>query len=150
MRSSRPAAEPAEAAPAGFVRVAGGSAFTDLVGPFWEKREAGRLWRGIRIEARHGNRLGIAHGGLLLSFADVLLGAALRHAQDRPRPAVTVKLATDLMSAARVGDWLEGEGEVTRAGRSLVFVRGRAYVGRRTVLTAEGVFQLLAARKRVD
>jgi acyl-coenzyme A thioesterase PaaI-like protein len=149
MRSSRRAAEPA-GPPPGFAPVGGGSAFTDLVGPFWEKLEAGRLYRGIRIEPRHSNRLGIAHGGLLLTFADTLLGASLRHGLGSPRPAVTVKLATDLMSAARVGEWLEGLAEVTRAGGSLVFVRGRAYVGRRTVFTSEGVFQLLAARKRVD
>jgi acyl-coenzyme A thioesterase PaaI-like protein len=149
MRSSRPAAEPPPPPP-GFAPLAGGSPFTDLVGPFWEKREGGRLWRGIRIEARHCNRLGITHGGLVLTFADTLLGAGMRHGLGSPRPGVTVKLSTDLMSAARVGDWLEGEAEVTRAEGGLVFVRGRGYVGRRTVFTSEGVFQLLAARKRVD
>lgn len=149
MRSSKSAGEPL-LPPPGFAPVGGTSEFTNLVGPFWEKLEAGRLYRGIRIEPRHSNRLGIAHGGLLLSFADTLLGAALRHGLGSPRPAVTVKLSTDLMSAARIGEWLEGMAEVTQAGHSLVFVRGRAYIGRRTVFTAEGVFQLLAARKRVD
>ena len=140
------AAEP----PPGFAPVAGATGFAALVGPFFQKIEAGRIYRGVRIEARHTNRLGIAHGGLLLSFADTLLGAVLRHDLGTARPAVTVKLSTDLMSAVRRGEWLEGEGTVSRAGRSLVFVRGLAYVGRRAVLTAEGVFQLLAARKRVD
>ena len=138
------------APPPGFVPVpAGGSGFAALVGPFYQKLEDGRLYRGLRLGAQHANRLGIAHGGLLLTFADALLGAAIRHAQGS-RPAVTVKLSADLVTAARRGEWLEGEASVSRAGRSLVFVRGRAYVGRRTVLTAEGVFQLLAARKQVD
>jgi uncharacterized protein (TIGR00369 family) len=123
--------------------------FSALAGPFFEKLADGRLYRGIRIEERHTNRLGIAHGGLLLTFADTLLGATLRHAVGQ-RPAVTVKLATDLVNAARAGEWLEGVGEVTRAGDTLAFLRGRAYVRARTVLTVDGVFQLLSPRKRID
>ena len=123
--------------------------FSELTGPFFQKIEAGRLYRGLRIEARHSNRLGIAHGGLLLTFADILLGATVRHELGN-RPAVTVKLSTDLVNAARAGDGLEGVGEVSRAGNNLAFLRGRAYVGARTVLTVEGVFQLLASRKRID
>jgi uncharacterized protein (TIGR00369 family) len=134
--------------PAGFTPVAG-MGFSELAGPFFQKIEAGRLYRGLRVEPRHTNRLGIAHGGLLLTFADILLGATLRHALGN-RPAVTVKLSTDLVNAARAGDWLEGVGEVSRAGSNLAFLRGRAYVGARTVLTVEGVFQLLASRKRID
>ena len=128
---------------------AGGSGFAALVGPFYQKLEAGRLYRGIRVEPRHANRLGIAHGGLLLTFADTLLGAAIRHGVG-PRPAVTVQLSTELAMAVRRGDWLEGEAEVSGTAGPLVFARGRAYVGRRTVFTAAGVFQLLAARRRVD
>lgn len=130
--------------------MAGKSEFTDLVGPFHQKIVDGRLHRGFRVEARHTNRLGIAHGGMLLSFADTLLGAALRHDLGHARPAVTVKLSADLITAVRRGAWVEGTAEVSRAGRNLVFVRGRVWSGSRQVLTAEAVFQLLAARKRVD
>ena len=140
----------ADAPPPGFVAVGGNSEFSSLVGPFYEKLEDGRLLRGFRVLAKHTNRLGIAHGGMLLTFADTLLGATLRHVLGGTRPAVTVKLSTDLTMAAPLGAWVEGSAEVTRAGRNLVFVRGRAWTHRRTVLTAEGIFQLLAARKRVD
>ena len=135
--------------PAGFEPVPGSSAFSDLVGPFYQRIVDGRLHRGFRVEARHTNRLGVVHGGMLLTFADTLLGATLGHALGGA-PAVTVKLSTDLITAVRRGAWIEGSGEVSRAGRSLVFVRGRAWSGRRTVLSAEGVFQLLGARRRVD
>jgi len=140
----------ADGPPPGFAPVDGRSGFGSLVGPMYQKLEDGRLYRGFRVEPKHTNRLGIVHGGMLLTFADTLLGAGLRHALGGPRPAVTVKLSTDLVMAAPLGAWVEGTAEVTRAGRSLVFVRGRAWTHRRTVLTAEGVFQLLAARKRVD
>ena len=56
-----------------------GMGFSEQAGPFFQKIEAGRLYRGLRIAAKHTNRLGIAHGGLLLTFADTLLGATLRH-----------------------------------------------------------------------
>jgi len=136
--------------PPGYAPVSGRSAFTDLIGPFHQKVVDGRLHRGFRVESRHTNQLGIAHGGMLLSFADTLLGAALRHDLGHSRPAVTVKLSADLITAVRRGAWVEGSAAVSRAGRNLVFVRGRVWSGKRTVLTAEAVFQLLAARKQVD
>jgi len=135
--------------PQGFEPLAPGFGFGGLIGPFYGREAGAKACRGFRVGSKHVNRLGIVHGGMLLSFADTLLGAALR-LRLGARPAVTVKLSADLATAARLGDWVEGEAEVTRLGRSVAFVRGRVQVGRRTVLTAEGMFQLLAARKRVD
>lgn len=63
--------------PSGFVPFAQSSPFLDLIGPFYAKNEAQGLVLGLRIEHRHCNRRGLAHGGLLVTLADLGLGDSL-------------------------------------------------------------------------
>ncbi len=117
-------------------------AFVDGIGPFYEIR-TGAGWRfGVRVEERHTIATGVAHGGLVMSFLDHVLGKLVWEALG-DRIAATVSLNTDLVAAARPGDWIEAEGEVTRKSSSLVFARGRAYVGESTLATAAGVWKVL-------
>jgi hypothetical protein len=62
---------------------------------------------GLRIEERHCNGRGVAHGGLLVTLADLILGyACVREASGLS--FVTVGLTTDFAGSAAVGDWVEG------------------------------------------
>lgn len=128
--------------PKGFAPMAQSGPFVDAIGPFYEMR-TDRGWRfGLRVEERHANPAGVPHGGLLISFLDHLLGKLVWVALGN-KVAATVSLNCDLIAAARPGDWVEGEGEVSRKSSSLVFARGRAYRGDRTLTTANGVWKVL-------
>ena len=128
----------------GFALAASRSAFTDHNGPWFEKHVGAHTIRAFRVLEKHTNSYGIAHGGLLMSFADsVLARAALGGAG---RSAVTMRMVCDFVGPARLGDWVEGAGEVSRVTRHLSFVRARIWTGTRTVMTASGIFSAIRSR----
>jgi uncharacterized protein (TIGR00369 family) len=128
-------------APPGFVLSKSRGPFTTHNGPVFHKFDGDKFWQGFRALPRHCNGHGIVHGGWLSSFADGLLGMAVwRATQTR---AVTLRLNADFLGMVRPGEWVEGTAHVTRATRSLAFVRGEVTCGGRHVLTAEGVFKLM-------
>ena len=85
--------------PQGFseIDVAG---FAQANGPWFEKRDGGRLIRGFLPEQRHANALGIVHGGMLAAFLDSAMGTAVVNALQRR--AVTLKLSLDYLGPVAV------------------------------------------------
>jgi uncharacterized protein (TIGR00369 family) len=135
-------AAPADLAAAGW-KTMPAEDYPAMIGPFLARREAGGGWRyGFVAEQRHLNRGGVVHGGMLMSFADDALGATVWEAVGR-RPVTTVQLNTQFISPARLGELVEMRGEVLRATRTVVFVRGALEVGGRTVVHADGVWKIL-------
>lgn len=93
---------------------------------------------------RHANGIGLVHGGMLSAFMDgVLAGAVWRGAQHR---AVTIHLSIDFLHMARIGEWVMGEAQMTRATRDIAFAEGRAYVGGHDVVRCSGIFKLMGSR----
>ena len=101
---------------------------------------AGAGVRAIMVEEKHTNLGGVVHGGVLMSFVDVIMGTtSYRHAG---RSGASIRIVSDFVAPARIGDWLEGRGEVVKATRSVVFARGLLTVEGRTILTATGNYKL--------
>ncbi|MGE0155055.1 MAG: PaaI family thioesterase [Reyranellaceae bacterium] len=132
------------AIPPGFAEMPPVSGFGRAMGPWYRKIDGERVVLGIRAEERHLNRLGIIHGGMMMAFADTLLGEVGRRVTGRQ--SVTMRMTVDFVSAAKLGDWIEGTGEVARSTRNLVFVRARIWRGRHTLMTASGVFNFIRPR----
>lgn len=120
------------------------SGFGRAMGPWYEKADGGKVTLGLRAEERHINRLGIIHGGMMMAFADTLLSEVGRRVTGKP--SVTMRMTVDFISAAKLGDWIEGTGEVTRTTRNLVFVGARIWRGKHTLMTASGVFSFIRPR----
>jgi len=129
--------------PAGFVpcRIADGS-FAEAVGPLYV-REGEPVRFGFLAESRHGNVRETVHGGMLMTLADQVLGLTVMQAVGLETPVVTVSLHCDFVSAAKPGDWIEGEATVTQITRTLVFVRGSLSHHGAVVLSAAGVWKKL-------
>ena len=132
---------------AGWYSWSGRDNFEALVGPFYSRLLDGEPVCGCRLEAKHMNGQGGLHGGAMMTFADF----ALFMLSSRPRgggPAVTVNLSGDFLGSARAGELIEARGEVTKAGGSLVFVRGlvTAEAERRPVLSFTGVIKKIRPR----
>jgi uncharacterized protein (TIGR00369 family) len=96
----------------------------------------------IFIREAHTNSGGILHGGMMMSFLDVLLGAAARDGCGGT-PVVTVQVSVEFHRMVRPGEWLMGKARMTHATRDLVFAEGHAFVGTRQVSRASGVFKLM-------
>ena len=134
------------AIPEGFSQLNWSRGFGRQIGPLFEKREGpGEARLGFRVEEHHTNGLGNCHGGMLMSFADMAWGRIIS-----PRKSyswVTVRLMCDFLSGAKLGDWVEGEGELIGEEDMLFTVRGRIWAGDRTLITGTGVFKALSPRK---
>jgi len=133
--------EPDDNPPEGFVFSDARGPFTSHNGPFFHKVTDDAFWHGFRARDHHLNGHGIVHGGLLMSFADGLMGTAVWRATKTR--AVTMRMTSDLLDMVRPGEWVEGTAHVVRAARSVAFVEAVVFSGRRKVLAASGVFKLL-------
>ena len=129
--------------PEGFVPSLDRGAFSTRNGPYFHDG-AGR--QAFFARRRHCNGMGLIHGGMLSAFLDgVLAGAAAR---GTGAVSVTVHLSIDFVDMGRAGDWVIGEGTLTRAAGDLAFVEGRARIGERTLARATGVFKAMRRRDR--
>lgn len=134
--------------PAGFQESTTRGPYTSHNGPFFHKTTDDGFWHGVRVQRRHCNSKGITHGGMLMAFADGLLGTAVY--LETKTVALTARMNSDFLSSARPGEWLEGTARVTRATSSVAFCEAELYVGSRSVLHATGVFKLMQRHKEKD
>ncbi len=145
------AADVASAPPDGWVPLKRGGPFLHTFGPLYFRKVDGQPVLGLRVEEKHLNVRGIAHGGMLVTVADSALGIVLSMAREPPQPMVTVSLTTDFVEAARRGDWLEANVDIQKIGKRLAFANCYLSVGERRILRASGVFALVPpARPRED
>lgn len=114
--------------------------FEDTIGPFYFRQESDGSCRCAFVsERKHLNGGGMLHGGLLMSFADFALFAIAKEHLDGM--AVTVGFNSEFVSAGPGGALIEADGEVTKATRSLLFVRGRIFCGDDTIMTFSGILK---------
>jgi uncharacterized protein (TIGR00369 family) len=111
---------------------------------FHRQRDDGVYEHAFYVLPRHCNSMGIVHGGMLTTFLDGLLARAVYEAIRTQ--SVTLHLSVDFLAAARQGQWLFGEGAVTRAARDIAFAEARVHDGARDILRGSGVFRRLEAR----
>ncbi len=130
--------------PEGFSELPFRTGFVGVNGPLYVKRGAdGRLHLGFRVEERHCNPMGIAHGGMLVTFADMQLPFGARFQADlSDRFLPTIHLATDFLAPAPLGAWVEGETEVLRRTRNLVFAQCLVTADGEPCLRASGIFKI--------
>lgn len=132
-------------APEGYAPLDLRRGFAGCIGPLYRRQGAnGALSLGFRVEERHTNGMGNAHGGMLMSFADMAWGHVV--SVEMSSYWVTVRLACDFLSSARLGEWVEGAGETLSTANGLFVVRGRVWCGDRVLMTGSGVFKPLAER----
>ncbi|HEY2445071.1 MAG TPA: PaaI family thioesterase [Rhizomicrobium sp.] len=129
--------------PAGFSPLNLAMGFLEANGPLYGKWIDERLLVGFRIEMRHCNPAKVAHGGMLATFADMLLPLATR-AQSKADLGFlpTVSLACDFLAPAPLGAWVEGRAESLTATRNLVFAQGMAMADNTPCLRANGIFKI--------
>ncbi|WP_417450803.1 PaaI family thioesterase [Kordiimonas sp.] len=130
--------------PSGFEPILSNSPFGWENGPIFERIVAGNKERGLRIAERHINAGGACHGGMIMTFADILLATAVFDIVSPP--FVTVRMTTDFIGPAFKGEWLVGAAQAKLAGEGMVAVRGDMRVDERVVAVASGLFKAVRNR----
>ncbi len=114
--------------------------FGEHVGPIWRR---GDPLFGFVAAEKHGNHIGIVHGGMLATFADQSMGMTAQRATGN-KPHATIELTMQYIGAVQIGDFVESHCEIVRITRSIIFMRSTLKVGDRVVATASGVWKILA------
>jgi acyl-coenzyme A thioesterase PaaI-like protein len=115
-------------------------------GPFWHRIEDdGQIRCAFRVENKHlnGSQHNV-HGGAFMAFADYCLFAIAGPVLHGP--AVTVSFGCEFLDAAQKGELVEGTGEITRAGSSMIFLRGLLKSGERTLFSFSGTIKRVRRR----
>jgi acyl-coenzyme A thioesterase PaaI-like protein len=114
-------------------------------GPFWHRMDdQGRMRCAFRVEKKHLNGMGNVHGGCFMTFADYCLFAIASPVLEGP--GVTVSFASEFLDAAREGELIECDGEIMRAGGSLIFLRGLLKSGDRPLFTFSATIKRVKRR----
>ncbi|WP_213291004.1 PaaI family thioesterase [Bradyrhizobium sp. sGM-13] len=123
--------------------------FLNCTGPFWHRVEADGMVRcAFRAQRTHLNGAGNVHGGCFMAFVDYCVFAIAGLVLEGP--GVTVSLSGDFLGAAREGELIEATGEVTHAGGTLIFVRGKLKSGERLLLTFSGTIKRVNRKVRTE
>ena len=125
--------------PDGFAVWPRSSPFGDHAGPLLFRRDEHGLTFGVTIDERHTNARGTAHGGMLATMADLVLGYAAASSTDPPTPLSTVSLDIAFVSGAQLGEFVVATPEVLRVGRRLAHATVTLLVGTRVVARASCV-----------
>lgn len=129
----------AGAVPAGFEQLPPGLGFTDNLQPVYRRIEGQDARFGIFVSEHHCNTMGICHGGVLMTLADIAAatGANLAHGVVAGSP--TVHMDIDFIAPARLGEWIEAVPEQVSAKRRFGFCSGGIYNGDGIVARFSGI-----------
>jgi uncharacterized protein (TIGR00369 family) len=123
-----------------------GEGFNAHIGPIrFAPLEGARYCTTMVLDRRHINVGGVCHGGMLLSFADVTMGAAT-FAAGGDHPCATIQMDAHFIAAAKEGQRLVGHGTQLRKVRELSFMECGIWAGGRLVMRASGTWKYLASR----
>jgi len=143
----KPPIAPARGAdvPPGYVETPLWDPFEAFMGPFYDKRivnEAGEeeLWMAFRVDDRHLNMRKVAHGGMMATFADAVLGTLAWNATNR-EPCVTLSMQMNFLRGPKAGDLVECRATMTRQTRSVLFTAGEFFVDGELVMTASSLWK---------
>lgn len=131
--------------PEGYIALDWRRGFAGQIGPLYRRLDASGVTMGFRVDERHTNGMLNAHGGMLMSLADMAWGHVV--SVETSSYWVTVRLTCDFLSAAKMGDWIEAGGETLSVEDGLYIVRGRVWCGDNTLITGNGIFKPIRRRE---
>jgi uncharacterized protein (TIGR00369 family) len=121
------------------------AAFAKYVGPIWRLPDAenGAVRRfAFVVTDKHMNAAGSAHGGMLMTLADMAMSQTSRLASGA-KSCSTVSLNCDFVEPGRLGDVVQAHVRVTRTSRTMVFLSAELVAGDRVLLVATGLWKIV-------
>ncbi|MGB0922526.1 MAG: PaaI family thioesterase [Alphaproteobacteria bacterium] len=130
--------------PDGYEKFQSFPGFNKHIGPLYYRETEAEFRRAFRVDERHVNGMGICHGGMLMTLADLAFGHAISWKYNRYW--VTVRLLTDFIASAQLGDWVEGSSEIVGQNGDFFITKGRIWAGEKTLMTGTGTFKMMGER----
>jgi len=118
--------------------------FAELLGITVAHHEPGRARLELALRPDLMNSRGVAHGGVVMTVADIALAVAAMTLDESARGAMTIELKVSFLGPA--AGRLVAEGRCLKSGRSLAFCEGEVSDGEGKLLAkALGTFRVLRA-----
>ena len=131
-----------EAVPQGFEQLPEGLGYTDTLQPSYRRIEGSAVSFGLVVQQQHCNMMGICHGGVLATLADITAGTGVNVARGMKAGSPTINLSLDYIAAARLGEWLQANVEQVSLKRRFGFCSGAIYNASGMVTRFNGTFYL--------
>ncbi len=124
--------------------------FEHVIGPFYERPETdGAASYAFQVREAHTNMAGIAHGGMLMSFADTVVAHAAFAANGSDH-VVTLSMSASFLAPARIGDLVECRPTLIRKTAEILFVGGDFMVAGAVILSAKSLWKTIRMRPKVS
>lgn len=124
-----------------------GEGFNAYIGPVRFARASDSEFKAaLKIRDVHINVGGVCHGGVLMSVADLAMGAGA-FASGEDHPCATISFDAQFLSAAKHGTWLVAHARRLRRVRELCFMEAELWSEGRQVMQATGIWKYLASRR---
>jgi acyl-coenzyme A thioesterase PaaI-like protein len=79
---------------------------------------------------------------MLSTFVDILLSTAAQYQTDIPRVFLpTISLQMDFIAGAPLGSWVQGQADILRVTRNLIFSQALVHADGVLAMRASGVFK---------
>ena len=131
-----------EAVPQGFEQLPEGLGYTDTLQPSYRRIDGTAVSFGLLVQPQHCNMMGICHGGVLATLADITAGTGVNLARGMKAGSPTVNLSLDYIAAGRLGEWLQANVEQVTVKRRFGFCSGAIYNASGIVTRFNGTFYL--------
>jgi acyl-coenzyme A thioesterase 13 len=130
--------------PEGFEKLDIRSEFAAFNGPLYQRSNP--IGLGFFSEDHHSNINGVVHGGMLATLADIGLFFIASEGDDVMNGA-TLSLNLNYIAPAPLGTFIHAEGQVIRAGRSIIFAEGRVLGKGEVLVTFSGTIKRFTKRR---
>ena len=129
-----------EPVPEGFEQLSEGFGYTDSIQPSYRRISGEEASFGLVVQQHHSNSMGICHGGVLMTLADMAGAASVNLARGELAGSPTINLSLDFVSAARIGEWIQADAGQVSVKRRFGFCRGTIINNRGVVAHYSGTF----------
>jgi uncharacterized protein (TIGR00369 family) len=126
------------------------SGYSRLIEYHLQRAEQGYAEVSLIVGAKHLNRLGVMHGGVLATLIDTATGFAVAFADspEKMKPAVTLTLNTQFLGQIQEGDRLVAVGRHIGGGKTIAYASGEVRKADGTLVgRGDAVYRFLNERK---
>jgi uncharacterized protein (TIGR00369 family) len=131
------------AIPEGFELQSRRSPLTDPWEPIYSKQTPDAIILGLRLATPHTNARGFVHGGLIAAMTDKAMGHSCGHSMRGAHSLVTISMAIDFISSARIGQWFTVETDVIKTGSTICFAQCVARADDVVIARANATFRVV-------
>jgi len=128
--------------PEGFREIALPGGFFSSFGGLYARLAEGVPVLGFLVKDQHINPLGVCHGGIIASLADMQALGAQQLAGITDRYTPTISLTVDYIAPTKLGAWVQIRTILLRATQSLLFSQGLITADDMLVARTSAVFKI--------